>query len=280
MDAPVVKKQIPNQVINERASYGPFNLKDFIHAPDGSKVIFRAELVSGEALPKGLICTADGILTGIPAKNTQGNHEIIVTGENEAGSIQSKFVFTIKPSLFENNDVYFEKLKTQVWEALENNLPIPELGALLDRPITPIEINYILERWAIIIVWDAFNLDPPGEKRPLFLEGASDKYNVYDRGSCIVAAPKDLFSYDRTLLDSLQTAKAVAQEVFKRNWTIEMAGYFKLTRVAWIEIQHLNDQYGKHLEVINYTPTPNEVSLYTSQAIEKIDLQKGPERSD
>lgn len=280
MEAPVIVKPVPNQVVNERAAYGPLNLKDFIQAPDGSNLDFSAEQVTRESLPKGLICTEDGILTGIPAKNTQGNYEFIITAKNEAGSVEAKVFFTIKPSLLESSDEYLEKLKSQVWEALEKNLPIPELGALLERPITPLEINYILERWAIIIIWDAFNLDPPGDKHLITLEGSSEHYNVYDRGSCIVAAPKDLYTFNRTLEDSLQTARAVAREVFKRGWTIEMAGYFKLTRAAWIEIQHLNDKFGKNLEIINYNPTPNEVALYTSQAVEKIDLQQGYEPSD
>lgn len=277
MQAPVLVKPVPAQVVNEQAAYGPFDLKEFIQAPDKSPVKFIAELTSGQSLPKGMICTEDGIVTGIPAKDTQGNYEIVVTASNEGGSIKANFVFAIKPSLLTTTEAnYFDQLKSQVWEALEQNLPIPELGALLERPITPLDINYILERWGILIVWDAFNLDPPGTKIPLTLEGASQHYNVFDRGSCIIAAPKDLYTYNRTLLDSLQTARAVAKEVFNRGWTIEMAGYFKLTRATWVEIQHLNDQYGKSLEIINYSPRPEDIKLYTTQAIELVE-QRAPE---
>lgn len=277
MEAPVLVKPIPAQVVNEQAAYGPFDLKGFIQAPDGSALRFNAELSTKQALPKGMICTEDGIVTGIPAKDTQGNYEIIITAQNEAGSVEAKFVLAIKPSLLTTTETeYFEQMKAQVWQALEQNLPIPDLGELLERPITANDINYILERWAIIIIWDAFNLDPPGEKHLLTLEGVSEHYNVYDRGSCLVAAPKDLYSYNRTIEDALKTARAVAQEVFKRGWTIEMAGYFKLTRAVWIEIQHLNDQYKKQLEIINYNPSNDDIKLYTSQAIEQMAL-RGPE---
>lgn len=266
MEAPVLIKPIPAQVVNERAAYGPFDLKNFIQSPDGSSARFSAQLRNGDALPKGLICTADGIVTGIPAKDTQGNYEIVVTVENDAGSIDVTFVMTIKPSFASAGPEYIDQLKSQIWEALGQNLPIPDLGEMLDRPITTLDVYYLLERWGIITIWDAFNLEPPGEKVELSLGDTSVHYHVYDRGSCLVAAPKDLFSHERTLEDGLQTARALAREVYRRNWTVELSGFDKFTRAAWVEIQHLSDQYGKRLEVINFHPTPDDVKIYISQA--------------
>lgn len=269
MEAPVVVKPIPAQVVNERAAYGPFNLADFIQAPDHSPVHFRAELKDGQSLPKGMICTREGVLTGIPAKETEGNYEILITAENEAGAVQATFLFTIKPSLLTTGTEYIDKLKAQVWEALEQNLPVPDLGNVYELPITQLEIYYLLERWGILIIWDAFNLDPPSQKVPLNLDGVSKHYHVYDRGSSLVGAPKDLFSHERTLLDGLQTAQAMAREVYKRNWTVELAGFDKLVRAAWVEIQHLGDKHGKYLEVINFSPSPDDVKLYTNQSLER-----------
>lgn len=266
MQAPVLLKPIPAQVVNELAAYGPFDLKNFIQSPDGSKVQFQAELVDGEALPKGLICTSDGLLTGIPAKGTEGGYEIKLTAKNEAGSIETAIEFTVKPSLVTIDAKYFDDLKSRAWEAIQQDLPIPDLHAMYEKPITPLEIYYLLERWGILTIWDAFNLDAPGEKKPLTLEGASKHYHVYDRGSCLVAAPKDLFSHERTLEDGLKTARAMAREVYRRGWTVELSGFDKMTRAAWVEIQHLSDKHGKQLEVINYHPTPNDVKLYQEEA--------------
>lgn len=268
MEAPELMKEIPPQVVNERAAYGPFDLKNFVKAKDGTPVHFMAELADGKALPKGLICTEDGLVTGIPGKGTQGNYEIVLTIKNEAGTIQTKFSFVIKPS--PTTDInYIDQLKSQVWQALEQNLPIPDLSELFERDITPLDLYYLLERWGIVTMWDAFNLEAPGEKVLLKLEGASPHYNVYDRGSCLVMAPKDLYSYERTIADGLQTARAMAREVYRRNWTIEMAGFDKMMRAAWVEIQHLNDQHGKNLEIINYRPSDEDLKVYTAQAREQ-----------
>src|SRR5438477_12343487 len=125
MGPPVVVKTIPPQVVNEQAAYGPFNLKDYISTPEGSgNLRFKAELTSGQSLPKGMICTADGLLTGIPAKGTQGNYEIKITAENDAGPFQTTLLLTIKPSLIQTTVDYIDQLKAQVWQALEQKLPI------------------------------------------------------------------------------------------------------------------------------------------------------------
>jgi len=208
-----------------------------------------AQLSTGEALPRGMICTSDGILTGIPAKGTEGNYEVEVTASNGFGSVKTTFSLMIKPAFVVVDQVYLDRLKAQVWEALGQNLPIPEVSELYNQPFTPIEMYYLLERWGVIIIWNALNMDTPGEKILLTLEGASQYYVVYDRGSCLVAGPKDLLSHERTLQDGLVTARALANEVYKRGWTIELSGFDKFTRAAWIELQHLGDRNGKYLDI-------------------------------
>ncbi|MBX3708992.1 MAG: hypothetical protein KIT56_04565 [Gammaproteobacteria bacterium] len=266
MAEPVLLKPIPSQMVNELASYGPFDIKDFIQSPEGDDLQFHAELKDGQALPKGMILTGDGVLTGIPAKDTQGIYEIVVHAKNDAGAIQTTFVMTIKPSLANNEADYVDKLKSQVWEALQQQLPLPNLGSLLELPITQLDIYYLLERWGTLTIWDAFNLDPPSEKKLLTLKGVSEHYHVYDRGSSLIMCPKDLFSHERSIQDGIQTVRALAREVYDRDWTIEMAGLDKWTHAAWVELQYLGDQHGKRIEIINYTPTAEEMKAYTARA--------------
>lgn len=263
MAAPVLIKDIPDQIVNEMASFGPLDLKPFFQSDN--PIQFSAELKNGQALMTGMILTGDGILTGIPAKDSQGLYEIIITASNEQGSTQATLVLTIKPTLATNETAYIDKLKAQVWEAVEQQLPIPQLGELLALPITKLDIYYILERWGTLTIWDAFNLDPPHEKHLLTLEGASEHYYVYDRGSSLIMCPKDLFSHERTLKDGIQTAKALAREIYKRDWTIEMAGLDVWTRAAWVEFQRLGDLHSRHIEIINYQPTNEEIRVYHDQ---------------
>src|SRR5690606_32776890 len=132
----------------------------------------------------------DGLFTGIPAKGTEGEYEIMVKAEAESGSLTASFALIIKPGLANTDLGYLDQLKAQIWQALENRLPVPELAALHDQPLSAIDIYYLLERWGILTVWDAFNLEPPAGKQLLTLADASPHYVVYDRGSCLIAAPK------------------------------------------------------------------------------------------
>ena len=266
MAQPVLIAPIPPQVVNEMASYAPFDLKKFIQEPDGKSLRFKAEIKGGAALPKGIILTGDGILTGIPAKETQGVHEILVTAESDTASFTTTFVFTIKPALAQTEAGYVEKLKLQVWEAMQKNLPIPELRDLMELPINQLDIYYLLERWGTLTIWNAFDLDPPEQKTLLTLPGASKHYDVYDRGSSLIMTPKDLFSHERTSADGMQTAKAMAREVYKREWTIEMAGLQKWTRNVWVELQILGDLHGKYIDIVNYTPSKEDENIYSAEA--------------
>lgn len=267
MAAPKLLKPIPPQMINELAAYGPFNLKEYVESPSDDPATFSAALKTGEGLPKGLICTPDGLLTGIPARDTSGNYEAILTVENKAGSITESFNLTIKPSLVEGGSGdYIDKIKAQVWQALEQSLPIPDFGDIINREISLNDIYYLLERWGVITIWDAFNLEPPGEKTLLTLAEMNPHYYIYDRGSCLIGCPKDLFSYERTTRDGIMTAQILAKEAHKRNWTVELTGFEKYTRAAWVEIQFLNDKTGKHIEVMNYNPTPDDVKAYNNQS--------------
>lgn len=262
MEAPVILQPVPNQVVNERAAYGPFDLQEYINTPDGSELHFEAEVDDGASLPQGLICTYDGILTGIPARGTEGNYEVRLTASNDAGSVTTSFFFLIKPAPVTDTTKFADELKQQVWEAIENNQPIPDLSEILGRDVTPLEIYYLLERWATLTIYDAYNLEAPGEKHEIHIEGASPHYVTYDRGCCLVAAPKDLYSHERTLGDAIQTAQALAREAVKRNWVVELVGFAKLTRAAWVEIQHLGEKMNQQIDVLNFSPTDSDIKLY------------------
>lgn len=267
MVAPILVKAVPAQAVNEQAAFGPLDLKDYITVPNQSSTIrFQAELLDGTPLPKGLICTEDGILNGFPAKGTQGNHEIKIIASNEDGQEVTRFVLTIKPSLGGAATDYVDQLKAQVWEALEHKMPVPDIGSLYERPVTMSDVYYLLERFASLTIWDALNLDPPGNKNLLTPKDANPHFNIYDCGSCLVAAPKDLFSHERTLNDALQTARIMAREVYQRGWVIELAGFEKMERAAWVELQHLEDIHGKKLEILHYDPTFKELRIYTEEA--------------
>jgi hypothetical protein len=264
MTALILKKTIPAQIINEGATYGPLRLTEFIESPvDHGKLYFRAELSDGQPLPKGLICTTEGILNGIPAAGTHGSYTVIITVVNdEAEELVTEFEFTINPRMAMGDEgERFNKLKAEIWEALGKNLPAPEMQDILNRPITAVEIYYLLQRFATLTIWDAYNLDYSNEKIILNLEGMSKHYNIYDRGCCLVGAPKELFSHERTLEDTLQTAKVMAREVYRRDWIIEFAGFDKMVRAAWIEIQILAERYGKELKVLYFSPTSEDLKI-------------------
>lgn len=261
MTAPRLINPIPPQIINELGSFHPFELQVFFESDTPMR--FSAQQTNGQALPKGMICTSQGMLTGIPAKGTIGKYELEITAENEAGKTSAPFTLQIRESLANTeNNAPFNDVKAQIWEAVDKNLPIPDISELLNRDITALEIYYLLERWSMLKIWDAFNLDSPGDLVPLELEDASPHYVIYDRGSCLVAAPKDLFSHERTSEDAFNTARALAREAFKRGWTMDLVGIDKLTRVVWAEVQLLNQIYGRHIEIVNYTVTDQDIKVF------------------
>jgi hypothetical protein len=270
---PSLVQPIPSQIINEGAAFGPLNLNDFIQCSDiaSGKIYFFAELEDGTALPKGLICTGDGIINGIPAAGTHGVYTVRIVAENDSGvPCVAEFSFTIKERMTVETqaeaNILGVNFKSKVWEALKENLPIPELSNILNREISAVEIYYLLQRFATLTIWDVYNLDAPSEKKLLDIKGLNKHYVIYDRGSCMVAAPKDLFSHERTLEDALQAARLLSQEVYNRGWVIEFAGFDKMVRASWVELQLLGDKHAKVLEILHYVPTTDDLRAYQSKS--------------
>jgi len=257
-------------VINEGAAYKPFDLKEFIQIPDPrSQVRFQAGLEDGRPLPQGLICTSEGVLSGIPAKGTEGSYIVLIKAQDiEGEELATQFNLTINPVKIVQQQDLLRDLKAQVWEAVGKDQPLPvmpDLGGIFNWPITPFDVYYLLERFAYLTIWDAYNLDSPGKAKPLILKEASSHYQVFDRGSCLVASPKDLFTYARTQKDALITARALAEEVYNRGWTIEFSGFDKMVRAAWVRLQILGKQKGKFLEILHYTASPEDSMIYTKE---------------
>src|SRR5579862_1230556 len=136
---PILIKPIPSLIVNEGGALGPLNLNEYIHPADtdSGKLRFMAELSDGSALTKGLICTESGTLGGIPAAGTEGIYEIVIHATSPSGAeLTAKVHLTIKEriSMLEGHQ-YFTDLKAKVWDALGQNLPLPEIESLLDRPL-------------------------------------------------------------------------------------------------------------------------------------------------
>lgn len=262
--SPILNQPIPAQIVNEGASFGPLNINEFIESPNAisGKVRFFAELADGAALSRGLICSSDGIISGIPAKGTQGIYEIVIIAENDSGiPFSTQFTLTIKEGIKNITDEY-TLLKGKVWDALRQGLPLPDMAELINHPVTPQDVKYLLERITPFIIWDVFNLDPPGTKHLLPLEGVNKHFNIYDCGSCLVGTPKELFSHERTLEDTYQIARIMAREVNRRGWTIELSGIEKVKRAAWIELQHVAELTGKRINIISYAPSEKDMHIY------------------
>lgn len=270
MAALILAKAIPDQVINEGAAYKPLDFKQFIQATDArSQLRFQAGLADGSSLPQGLICTSDGVLSGIPARGTEGSYVVVIKAEDiEGESLTANFNLLVKAVNIAQQTDLLRDLKSQVWEAVGKGQPLPEmpdLKTLFNWPITPFDIYYLLERFAYLTIWDAYNPDAPSKAKLLTLKTASVHYNVFDRGSCIVGAPKDLFSSARTPRDALITARAMAEEVHNRGWTIEFSGFDKMVRAAWVKLQVLGKQKGKYIEILHYAAPPEDAVIYTKE---------------
>lgn len=275
---------IPSQFIFEQSAFGPLDLKHYFvflkedidedtllstqlmseDIDEAAVLHFSAMLDTEDSLPAGLICTSDGLLTGIPAKGTAGGYQVLLTVTCETEQLNLIFPLTIRQALVSLGDHEVDELKKQIWTALGNGEPAPDLLNLLDRPVTKADIYYFLEKWGTLKIWDAFNLEPPGELIPLEIEDMSPHYRAFDRGSCLIAGPIDLFSPARTLEDGLQMARALAREVYKRDWTIEMVGIDKFMSAAWVELEYLAQLHGKKLNVINYPGNPKDELRYNA----------------
>ncbi|OGT07243.1 MAG: hypothetical protein A2103_03925 [Gammaproteobacteria bacterium GWF2_41_13] len=265
--------------INEGAELTPIDLKTLINNPANEPLTFALELAEGGTLPSGLTYTPEGLIQGTPAIGTHQDipYDIVVTVQAATAeplifAIQL-FIFAAKTSesstdytMAEVTDIIDEMAFKNYWQAVMENLDLPDLETLLTRKITKSELYYLLERFATFTVWNSDDLRLAIDGKMIELDGASPLFQIYDFEVALVASPKDLYATNRTLADCVQTARAMIQEAHRRKWNVELTGYDKMIRAAGIEAARLNKLMADYtMEIENYelTGADFEILNYT-----------------
>lgn len=165
--------------------------------------------------------------------------------------------------------------KYQIWQSIHENFSLPTTEQVTDRPITAGDIYYLLGRYATLTLWNADVLVPASQLKLLSLPGASEHFHVFDRGSSIVASPKNLYSSQHTLLHTIRTAQAMMREVFSRGWTVEAAGYDRMLKAAWLEGKRLAEMKGVDLKFLYYNPSQRTEKFYAEHIKPRINQAGG-----
>lgn len=231
-------------------------------ALEGSPYQIQVTVSNGADTP--LITTFElEILPGLPEQDEWSVDETLADEFSDEATLSAEEQSELLKSLKEQSEKegVFTEDKQAIWQAILQGQTPPELQALIDRPISHQEIYYLLSRMAYFVIWDAQNPAPAGLLYALALKEASEHFNVYDRGSCIVATPKQLFDHDRTLLHAVKTAQAMAREVFQRGWVVEFGGFDKMVRAAWIEFELLSQQHAKPVQYSYFQPSSHDIEI-------------------
>jgi len=250
-----LKQGIPTFTVNEGSALEPIDLNDYIGNPSGEALQFSAELAGGGSLPAGITFSPDGVLNGTPQLGTKSTspYEITVVAFHPKAT---PLVLNLKLMIHEvPGKINLDDFKNY-WQKFADGLELPDLEQLLTREITPLDIYYLLGRFATLIIWNADDLTPADKGALIDISHASKLFRVYDFKSALVTSPKDLYDPKRGLKDAIQTAKAMIYEVQRRKWNIEFAGYDKMVTAAWVETQQLNEAKTGHIiKVYNYEPS-------------------------
>lgn len=257
-----LKQAIPLISVNQGAELAPINFNDYIDNSTGEALRFSVELVGGGALPAGIVLSQNGVLSGTPQLGTANvlPYEMTIVVFHPA---VSPLVIHCKLIIHEAPDkINLDEFKTY-WQKFADGLELPDLEQLLMRQITPLDIYYLLGRFATLIIWNANDLTPADKGVMIDIPYSSALFKVYDFKSALVASPKDLYDPNRGLGDAIQTAKAMVHEIGRRKWNIELAGYDKMVTAAWVEVQYLKRMAKGHaIKVYNYEP-----SLYDTEVL-------------
>lgn len=262
-----LKQQVTDIVINEGAQLEPINLLDYIDKPAAAKLQFTSELVDGGTLPSGIAVSRDGVLSGVAKIGTARGkpYEITVVAFMPEAlplvmhikltiqeAVHAEMAATTKPPAAELDVTEFKNY----WQKFAAELQLPDIETLLRRKITPLDLYHLLGRFATLMIWNADDLTPANQGTLIKLPAASPLFRVYDFKSALVTTPTELYDSKRSLMDAIQTAKAMIQEIKRRKWNIELAGYDKMVTAAWVEVQNLNKSAEGHvIEVRNYEPS-------------------------
>ena len=269
LQPPVLIKPLPTLALHEGKDFGPIDLRDYIQSPnqESGRVKFYAEIEETAAeLPSNIVCMESGLFGGRPERGTKGNYRVIISAENACDNFLVQVVDLVINELPAAEDpLFLANFKEDVWQTLGLDQAEPMLNEAFTSPVSAADVHHLMQRFGTFTIWDVYNLEAPNNKVLLKLPDISKHYNVYDRGACIVGTPKSLFNHERTLADAIQTAKAMAKEVYQRGWTIEFNGNLKMMRAAWIELQVLASRFNKSLEIMHYQPTERDLALYEAQ---------------
>ena len=251
----------------------PIDLKESIDNPSDISLKFSAELAIGGPLPANLTCSEDGIIGGMPEKNTAAmlpySVNVVAEGEGVEPLIIDIYLFIASAKgeetgeddeLVEPSELEFDLEQfDQYWKAFNDKLELPDLEELLTRQITKRDIYYFINKFATLTVWNADDYRPADTGQLIKVSGASEHFMVYNFDVALVGTPKDLYSTSRTLGDALQTARAMVQEAYERKWNIELAGLDKMVSAGWVEAEWLNKNKAEYkMAVKNFIPSEND----------------------
>lgn len=263
-----LKYLVPTIFAQEGSTIESVDLKKFVAAEDNIAAIqYSLDALESSPLPSGIQFSSSGIISGTLESNTakfKPYECIFIAKTSKTDYVKIPVTFIVYKRTILSADK--EKKLLEIYEAFDNfwkisdaELPLPDIGSILEREVTTQDIYYLLGRFATLIVWNADDLSSPQNGKLITIEGMSDKFSVYDFGSALVTIPKQLFTSQRGLRDTIIAAQAVAQEVHKRRWNIDIAGYDKMVSATWVEIQKLNKKTPEfQIKVPNYDEAPLE----------------------
>lgn len=292
--------EIPKQHYAENADITPLDLKQFMQPSEaGETLSFKAVMEDGRTLEEalGLSCSADGIVSGtvLPNIADEGSQQVLVVASSDrgmpvisqvdihvhAGAEAKVAADDIVPEKSDNQENVFandlldiddiipethvnatEVSKQDHWQAISDDIKIPSAQEIAARPVSRADLYYLLGRYATLTLWNADVLEPASQLKLITLEGVSDSFHVFDRGSSLAASPKDLFAYDRSPLHAIKTAQAMMREVLRRGWTVEAAGYDKMLKAAWVEGQRVELVTKKETKFLHYQPTQRTIDYF------------------
>lgn len=180
--------------------------------------------------------------------------------DEESGASSSNDLDSTNP---EDNEEDPESIANNIQQATGQNAQ-SILEDVFKRPPTQQEIYRLHERFASFIIWNGGDLRLADVGQKIDVKGVHETFEVYEFEVCFVAKPVALYSDDRGVSEAVQTAQALARMVHDREWNpVEFSGYDKMARAAWFQIQSLNMQRERQVNVSNFTPpevggTPEE----------------------
>lgn len=272
-EKPAIKriKSLPPLSVAEGEELTLIDLNDYIKNPKDKLTTFEIEFPKGEKLPEGLEFTEDGLFYGAPAENTARDKPyplLFIAKSKNTAQLTLSTTLTITPA-----KVGKEKPKPtegytvkEFWKAFFEG-EFLDLTEILTRKITPLDIYYLLSRFATLTIWNADDLSPTNMGKLITIKNASPDFLVFDFGVALVATPKDLFDHNRTVKQALQTARAMVDECRRRGWNIEMAGFDKMVTAAWVHVQEVNRglSQNKQMKILHYEPTTADQGVLVNQ---------------